>query len=332
MIRRDRVPISCFLIASTAGLIAGAPGPTAARVPKGIYTNFLLDGAVNRARIAAYPKINLPKNLPAYPNPQLTPDPTDSVLVSYFTTLLNNPAISGLAPMIPWNLLNPNSPGANPVHPAAGAYTWNALDDVFIAVDRWNSTHRLLPPKTIQLIVSSGFNSPGWVFSDIDAGVCGSSGGCTGSCDALFMNPPPTQPASTLCGYTTLFYQVESGTPVQIPLPLPWSAVYKSDWGAFLAALNQHIQQEPSSSAFVSIAMSGPTASSTEMILPNQDNQTVNGNGGILTLGAGVLPASDTIPNLDVPSCVESSVSRISMVPIRNSKIPICRSSKSGTR
>jgi hypothetical protein len=274
MIRGNSALISCLLIASTAGFTAGQP-----RVPKGIYSTFIIEGIINQAQAAAYPNIKLNKNLPQYPNPAITPDPTDAVLVSYFTTLLNNPAISGLAPQIGWNTLNP----------AKGVYTWNALDDVFTAVDQWNSAHRFLPPKTIQILIGAGFNAPPYVFSDIDTGVCGAAAApCpqAGSCDGLFMSP--LFPVSKFCGYTTLFYETEAGAPNQKALPMPWNQIYKTDHGTFLTALNQHLQAEPSSSAFNSIAMSGPTASSTEMILPSNSDQTftVDGvsNNGLISL------------------------------------------------
>jgi hypothetical protein len=168
------------------------------------------------------------------------------VLVAYFTTLLNDPAVSGLAPQIGWDVLNPNDPGVNPSNPVA-AYTWNPLDDLFIAVDQWSGAHPTLPPKAIQLIVSAGYNSPGWVFGNIDTSVCGSNTNCTGSCDGLFVKPVPA--VSAMCGYTTFFFKVEGSPLAQIPFPLPWNSVYKNDWHTFLTALNQRIQQEPSSSS-----------------------------------------------------------------------------------
>jgi len=41
-------------------------------------------------------------------------------LVAYFTTLLNNPVVSDLAPQIPWKLLNPTTPG-RPASPGVAA-------------------------------------------------------------------------------------------------------------------------------------------------------------------------------------------------------------------
>lgn len=187
--------------------------------------------------------------------------------------------------------MNPN----NPAHPETGpAYIWNPLDDVFTAVDKWNRSHPFLPRKTVQIINSSGFNAPQWVFNEIDNNVCGPHNpSCTGSCDGLFMLPEVLP--STQCGYTTIFFETESGSPSQMPLPMPWNSTYKDDFHASVTALYQHIQEEPSSDAFVSIAMSGPTASSTEMILPNLENQSFGGNHGILTLPNSV----PTITNLN---------------------------------
>jgi hypothetical protein len=86
---------------------------------------------------------------------------------------------------------------------------------------------------------------------------------------------------------------------------MPWNAAYKSKWKAFLAALNSQVQQEPSSSAFVSINMAGPTASSTEMILPNQDDQGAYETGGFLYLktgAGGVVPKGESAIGVTVPT------------------------------
>lgn len=284
MPRRIVTLISLLFVTSTLALTQGLPGPLSPRVPKGLYTNFILSGLVNQAEAAAYPP---PAVAPQYPNPNGTPGLVDEVLIKYFLTLLSNPAVSGLAPQMEWADLSPNNPGPDPHFPAPGAYAWNPMDDVFIAVTLWNLTHIGAPPKTIQLIVSSGFNSPLWVWSDIDASVCGPKGtpGC-GSCDPLFMTPATAPPVSHQCGYTTLFWRSESEPQEQIPLPMPWNAVYKNDWKNFLIALNRHVQLEPSSEAVVSIAMSGPTASSTEMILPSDNDQgPFEDANGDLTLG-----------------------------------------------
>jgi hypothetical protein len=274
----------------------GVPGPPP---PKGIYLRVDLATDVNQAETAAYPG-----GLPAYPNAA-----ADAILVRYFTTLLDNPATSGLALAIQWSLLNPNDPGPDPFHPAAGAYTWNSLDDVFVAVDQWNRSHPGVPPKTIQLLPDAGFNSPGWIVNAIDASVCRGQDDCTGagSCDALFMSSP-AKPASHDCGYTTIFFRTESNPIEQLPLPLAWNWVYEKEWHTFLFALNRRIQQGPASNAFVSISMAGPTASSTEMTLPNARDQSGEfcPSGGLYlnetfkNNGNPVCPSA--IPEFDVPT------------------------------
>jgi len=280
MIRIMSLLILCL---AAAGFAEAQPPAIQFRVPKGIYTNFVSEGTIKQAQTAAYPTTQ-PIDIPNYPVGPV--DPTDPVLVNYFTTLLNNPVIAGLAPQIKWSTLNPSK----------GVYTWNLLDDVFTAVHQWNTAHPHETQKTIQLLIAPGFSSPDFVFSDIDTNVCGEgSSTCplAGSCDGLFMSPQLA--VSHDCGYTTLFYETEAGAPTQENLPMPWNAVYKSDQKTFLMALNEHILTEPGSSAFVSIAVAGPTASSTEMILPNKANQTFGGNLGLLQLGTNPpLPSGET--------------------------------------
>jgi hypothetical protein len=155
--------------------------PDPPREPKGIYTVFLHAQTIQMAQEVAYPNTN---PLPPYPNPALKTDPTDGVLVSYFCVLLSNTSTSGIAPLIGWSDLNPTAP--------PGVPTWNYLDDVFQAVSIWNSGNPQTgpkaanppqpncgnsanPPKTVQLIVSPGIQSPQWLFDKMT------------SCDGLFM-------------------------------------------------------------------------------------------------------------------------------------------------
>ena len=306
MLRRIGTLISLLFLTSTLALAQGFPGPVPPRAPKGVVALVLLDDAVNQAQLGAYPGTP-----PPYPNPA-----ADTVLVAYFTTLLNNPAVSGLALAVKWSFLNPNDPGPDPFHPAPGAYTWNSLDDAFIAVDQWNRAHSGQSPKIIQLLPNAGFNAPGWVFTNIDKSVCGGRANCTGSCDGLFMTPLP--PVSSHCGYTTLFYRTESNPIQQQPLPMPWNFAYKAQWYTYLVALHLRIAQEPSSTSFVSIDMAGPTASSTEMSLPSTKNQSlspypptnpvqnssnfVGGQAFLTLLTPGVVPAGETATSVDVPT------------------------------
>jgi hypothetical protein len=294
--------VFCLSVVSAA-LSQGQP-----REPKGIYVTFLLGSAAQTAYTAAY--TNQSYGVPDYPSPALAESPTNDVLINYLTILLNDPSVSGLAPAIPWNLLSVSNPGVDPLKPAPGSYMWQPLDDVFIAVSNWNSAHQGSTPKTIQLMISPGFNSPSWVIEDIDAGAiaggCGPDGGiCTGNCDGLFLlSQPPSPPTFNYskCGYTTIFWEVEGEPQVQEPLPLPWNQTYRNDWKRFLITLNSHLQSEPSSASLVSIAIAGPTSSSTEMILPNAANQKplLKATGGYLSLSASYWGKDATQPDLTV--------------------------------
>ncbi len=83
-------------------------------------------------------------------------------------------------------------------------------------------------------------------------------------CDGLFQSPVQTPPSA--CGTATFLGYAEGGGGV---LPLPWNPVYKSAWRTFLTAFAARYE---SNSAFVSIAVAGPTGASAEMILPNDGN------------------------------------------------------------
>jgi len=312
VVRGINTLILCILTASAACLAATEPRAVtpSPRVPMGVYARIALDDIYNSAMTlvgSAAPKANGT----ARRGPRETLAPTDEAVVNYITVLLDNPAVSGVTAYASWHLLSPGNPGPNPASPAAGAYNWDPLDDIFIAVNDWNIANPADPPKTIQLIMLPGFAAPGWVFSDIDASICGTGirpVSCTGSCDGMFMTPYPSPIVPQVahkCGYTTLFYRVEGEPQEQLPFPLPWGAVYKNDWKAFLTALDKQIEQEPSSSAFVTIAVAGPTASSDEMILPSTIDQKPGLNSaGLLVLKTGkggVVPSGEKAVGFTVP-------------------------------
>jgi hypothetical protein len=119
-------------------------------------------------------------------------------------------------------------------------------------------------PKTIQLIVTPGFQTPQWLLSQIP------------SCDGLFQSPSQTPPST--CGKATFMGYKEGGDSTE--LPLAWNPVYKSAFQTFLGALAARYGSNP---AFVAIAVAGPTAASAEMILPNDNNTPAQAQlGGIL--------------------------------------------------
>jgi hypothetical protein len=85
------------------------------------------------------------------------------------------------------------------------------LDDAFTQVSVWNEVNPQ-SLKTIQFIITPGFQSPQWLFDEIP------------SCDGLFEKP--TVSPSSDCGRVTFAgYEKEEQDSTQ--LPLPWNPVYK---------------------------------------------------------------------------------------------------------
>jgi hypothetical protein len=178
-----------------------------------------------------------------------------SDLSGLYATLLSNQAVSGLAIQVHWDTLNPLPPTET------GAYTWDPVDQAFASVALWNTENpNAATQKTIQLIVSPGFNSPQWVRDELT------------SCDGLFyffgmFFPLPTSD----CGYATFTNYAEIKQSDSNELPMPWNTTYQTAWKTFLQALATKYNGNPS---LVSVAVAGPTAVSAEMLLPNGD--TVN--------------------------------------------------------
>ncbi len=180
-------------------------------------------------------------------NPAISTAQLDAYFDSLYQQLLSDPAISGLTLQVHWDTLNPNPPAA------ANAYAWNPVDDAFSQAAAWNNQNPTQAPKTIQLIVTPGFQSPPWMLDQLS------------SCDGLFATPAQTPPGT--CGKVTFTGYGEGGDGTE--LPLPWSPAYKSAWQTFLTALAARYGSNP---AFVSIAVAGPTGASAEMLLPNDSN------------------------------------------------------------
>ena len=200
-----------------------------------------------RAPRGIYALVNIEENITNQENanPSITPAQLESYFIGLYQQLLANPAVAGVVIYENWSTLNPNSP------PAANAFDWSYLDDAFTQASAWSSQNPSQAPKTIQLVVSPGFQTPAWVLSQIS------------SCDPLFNEETP--PAG--CGKATFSGFVEGGGIRE--LPLPWNPFYQSSWQAFLTVLAARYGSNP---LFVSIAVAGPTASSEEMILPDNAN------------------------------------------------------------
>ena len=234
MALKHSLALTSLLLASALVALA----QTSPRRPRGIYAVVNLTENINQQQ-----KANPSTDLNAYFN-------------SLYRQLLANPAISGLTLQVHWDTLNPNPPAtANP-------YDWSLVDDAFNQASALNAQNPGQSPKTIQLIVTPGFQSPQWIRDQIP------------SCDGLFQSPPRT-PSAT-CGKVTFEAVVEAGDSME--LPLPWNPFYKSSWKTFLTALAARYGSNP---VFVSIAVAGPTASSAEMILPNGNAHSQSQFGGL---------------------------------------------------
>ncbi len=211
-----------------------APSTSVARRPVGIY-----------AKVDISPYITIQRKT----NRSITPTELDTQFDSLYQGLLANPAVSGLTIGMLWDQVNPNTPTA------ANAYDWSPLDEAFNQVSMWNTKNPTQTPKTIQLIVNAGLDLPPWLLNQLS------------SCDGLFQSPPQNPPSS--CGKVTFKGYTEPADGTE--LPLPWNPTYKSAFKTFLTALAARYGTNPT---FVSIAVGGPTAASTEMFLPSDSNTT----------------------------------------------------------
>ena len=145
------------------------------------------------------------------------PSKLDSQFDNLYQSLLSNPAIVGLTLQVQWDTLNPNPPSST------NAYDWSSVDDAFAQASASTG-------KTVQLIVTAGFQSPQWVLNQIP------------SCNGLFQSPVQTPPAN--CGKATFQGFSEAGDSTE--LPLAWNPVYKSAWKTFLTALAARYEFKPS--------------------------------------------------------------------------------------
>lgn len=232
---RSRVAILTLILLRSANAQT-----TPVRHPQGVYSFFIVALLATAQQNA---------------NPSITPAELHAYFQQLYSTALTNPAVSGLALGVTWNLLNPNPPSS------PQPYDWSWLDDAFSTVAAWNAQNPSKTPKTIQLAFGSGFNSPQWVTDQIP------------SCDGLFMSPVQTPPSN--CGSATFTGFVEGGGGV---LPLPWDTFYQTSLETFVTALAARYGANP---ALVSVDITGPTAASTEMIMPDNDTSGVQTQFGL---------------------------------------------------
>ena len=177
----------------------GAPPP---RVPAGIYAVVRVEEVVKHG----------------YGNVPAPTSGVNSYLTTFYNLLLGNQAVSGLSLQVHWDTLNPNPPGD------AKAYYWDYVQDAFNSVDDWN-TKNPTNRKTIQLIVTPGFNSPQWVLDEFY------------SCDPIFENVVDFFYPN--CGKVTFKGFNEGGDSTE--LPLPWNATYQGGLEDFFAGARRKI-------------------------------------------------------------------------------------------
>ena len=199
---------------------------------------------------------------------------TDANISNSIAAILPNPAIAGILGVFNWSDLNPTSSTSVLV----GTNDWRTLDDLFNDVEQWNAANPTNIPKTIQLGINPGFHTPSWVFSNLL------------SCDAMFLTNPSgsivnsnaqglvlvgvdTSRVTNTCGCASFLEAEDFANPTVMPLPLPWNQFYKDSWKAFIQAV---AGRYGTNTLLVSITVAGPTASSSEMILPNESNDTTN--------------------------------------------------------
>ena len=203
------------------------------RRPRGIYAVVNVEQEITK-QANATPSLTTPAQLAYY-------------FAGLYQQVLADPAVAGLALQVHWDTLNPNPPGA------LNSYNWTYVDLAFLEALIWDVQHPASAPKTIQLIVQPGFQSPQWLLSELP------------SCDPLFTGGTPPSD----CGKATFANFEEEQD--HNDLPLPWNPVYKNAWRNFLTALAGRYGWNP---ALVSISVAGPTAASAEIIVPS--NSTAN--------------------------------------------------------
>jgi hypothetical protein len=232
------ISVSAALCASCS--VAAQPAPP--RQPVGIYAIPNIDGCVAET------------------------NHTDECISNNIADLLTNSAISGIALFVRWSDLNPSYPPGS-TDSTNGYYDWSILDDVFGAVQKWNLQHPTNHPATIQLGIIPGFWTSPWVLHNLI------------NCDPMFLTNSdgtilgvvPTN-VPTNCGCAT-FLNSEGAENSLMLLPLPWNSLYTNAWGVFIQAVAQKYGTNP---LLVSVSVPGPSASSEEMILPNEKNDTTN--------------------------------------------------------
>jgi hypothetical protein len=237
-------------------------------------------------------------------NPSCASFNDDEYFSCIYQQLLSNPAVSGMMLVETWKRVLPYAasssatPSAAPIRNGAArpmdtsggsggstvpagsgpsTYDWGLIDNLFLQTQNWNSNNPEATPKTVQLVITPGFNSPEWLLDELE------------SCNFLFDHTLKAPPKGDTCGKATFNGYKEGGSKTQdgvttntpMDLPLPWNATYKSAWQTFLTVLAARYGSYPE---FVTIGVAGPTASSDEIRLPTNESTDASATqiGGLM--------------------------------------------------
>jgi hypothetical protein len=205
----------------------------------------------------------------------------DEQVTNNILAIISNSGISGILGVFAWSDLSPTNSTTNLL---VGKYDWRLLDDLTNAVGYFNSTNSGQPPKTIQLEITPGFNSPPWFFSNTcscdpmfltnsQGSIVNTVVNTNGQTNLVLVGVTTTNGVTTNCAWASFLQAENFANPTVGPLPLPWNAIYTNAWATFIHAVAARYETNP---FLVSVAIAGPTASSAEMILPNESNDTTN--------------------------------------------------------
>lgn len=209
------------------------------------------DLRIIRRPLGVYAKVDIENAISAYTG-SASPSPAElhSYLRMLYADLLSNQAISGITVGQRWDHIQLSDTVSS--EGAPDGYDWSYLDDAF--------AEARTAQKSVQLIITPGFDSPQWLLAKIP------------SCDGLFNNGM----VQADCGKVTFEGFPETQRADGKVLPLPWNPVYQHAWDDFLTHLNARYNQNP---AFVSIAVAGAIGASDEIILPTSANTPTQPSG-----------------------------------------------------
>ena len=279
---RPILPLVSALTAALAWFLPGAAwsddlSSSQARMPFGVYAHVDIEDVLP-GLVAKFPNIEIRQSA-TQACAVVRASPSDRAalhlaLQGFYTTLLSDEAISGITAGVHWCRVQIENPDKNdavcgisavPCYPHGN--DWSYVDDIFTAVHNYNiATHA---NKTVQLIVTPGVYSPSWL----------TDGALLESCDPLFDGRKSSLPN---CGMVTFNPYPEQKLALHttdllvLPMPLPWSTRYLDYWHRFLEDLATRYGIDQ---ALVSVIMAGPTCSTTEMILPNTANGSLQNSG-----------------------------------------------------